>query len=309
MKRIILLLSLTLTPLLFAGEIEKEGKIYSETFKTLNTHDGFRPPPGLSHFAGPFQKSLKILPESILVTSVLFFVNSAEGVPEKQKKKLNEVFQKFYLEILKDKQMQGIPSALPYSLSDKKLSYGHYFLYLPPEITPQTKQIVFLHGYGGNFLIYIYVLKKAFKNCIIVVPSWGSSWAHGNYHYLQEVYADIKSRHAVKIRQPVLMAISAGGGAAFEYYNENPYRFKSIIGLATCPYQRTIDVMKPGLSIIMICGRYDKRFPWEGVKKRAMQVKKKVKDFKLTAVPDNHFFFLSSEKEWIDFIKKNTNLD
>ena len=105
------------------------------------------------------------------------------------------------------------------------------------------------------------------------------------------------------------MAISAGGGAAFKYYNEDPYRFESLISFATCPYRETINEMKPGLSIIMICGKYDKRFPWSGVKRRVKGVRKKVVDFKLKLIPDNHFFFLSSQKEWIDFIKANTKLN
>lgn len=157
MKNIVLLLLFLSLPLVNADEKGITGKIYSETFKTSNTHDGFRPPPSVSRLALSFQKSLKILPESMLVTSVLFLVNSKVGVSEGQKKKLHTVFQKTYLDILKDKQMQGVPSALAYCLSDKSPNYGHYFIYLPAKIEASTKRIVFLHGYGGNFLIYIYV--------------------------------------------------------------------------------------------------------------------------------------------------------
>lgn len=310
MKNILLtLLFFLVLSLLNADEKISAGKVYSETFETANTHDGFRPPTGVAVFASSFQKSLKILPESILVTSVLFLVNSKDGVQQNKKAKLNEIFQKNYLDILKDKQMAGISSALPYCLSDKKPDYGHYFLYLPGKIESSTPGIVFLHGYGGNFLFYIYVLKNAFRNSIIVVPSWGSSWAHGNYKYLEQVYADIKKKFKIRIRKPVLMAISAGGGAAFKYYNEDPYRFKSLTSFATCPYRETIDKMKPGLSIIMLCGKYDRRFPWRGIRGRVEAVKGKVNDFKLKLIPGDHFFFLSSQKEWIDFVKENTTLN
>ena len=308
MKNIVLLLLFLSLQLANADEKSITGKVYSETFRTSNTHDGFRAPTNLSGLASSFQKSLKILPESMLVTSVLFLVNSKVGVSEKQKKKLHAIFQKTYLNILKDKQMQGIPSALPYCLSAQSPNYGHYFIYLPAKIQSSTKRIVFLHGYGGNFMFYIYVLKKAFKDSIIIIPSWGSSWSHGNYRYLQQVYADIETKFSIKIKRPVLMAISAGGGFAFKQYNKSPKRFKSLISFATCPYIRTINRMKPDLSIIMICGKYDKRFPWQGIKSRVMQVKAKVNNFKLKLIPDNHFFFLSSQKEWIKFVKENTNL-
>ena len=159
-----------------------------------------------------------------------------------------------------DDQMKSIPSALSYSLLVKSLIMVIILYIFLIKVTSKTKQIVFLHGYGGNFLIYIYVLKKAFKNSIIIVPSWGCSWALGNYGYLKEVYSDIKQKFSVKIVRPVLMAISAGGGAAFEYYNKAPERFELLISFATCPYRRTIRKMKPELSVMMICGRQDNVF-------------------------------------------------
>ena len=294
--------------LLFCSGVLAEGKVYSEKFKTLNVHEGFKPPSGLASLNSAFQESLKILPESMIVTSVLSLMNNKVGLSEKQKERLSTVFQKAYMEILKDDQMKSIPSALSYSLSGKKPDYGHYFIYLPDKVTSKTKQIVFLHGYGGNFLIYIYVLKKAFKNSIIIVPSWGCSWALGNYGYLKEVYSDIKQKFSVKIVRPVLMAISAGGGAAFEYYNKAPERFELLISFATCPYRRTIRKMKPELSVMMICGRQDKRFPWQGIKRRIWQTREKVNKFRLKILPDDHFFFLSSQDAWVKFVKENTDL-
>ena len=128
MKNIVfVLLFFLLVPLLNADEKNSRGKVYSETFKTSNTHDGFRPPPSVSMFGSSFQKSLKVLPENMLVTSVLFLINSKEGVHKNQKNRLYNIFQKNYSDILKDKQMTGISSALPYCLSDKKPNYGHLF--------------------------------------------------------------------------------------------------------------------------------------------------------------------------------------
>ncbi len=102
MKNIVFILLLLLwLPQLKADKKINAGKIYSETFKTSNTHDGFRPPTNISGLALSFQKSLKILPESMLVTSVLFLLNNKVGVSEEQKKKLHILFQKTYLDILK----------------------------------------------------------------------------------------------------------------------------------------------------------------------------------------------------------------
>jgi dienelactone hydrolase len=151
-------------------------------------------------------------------------------------------------------------------------------------------------------------LKNAFKNNIIIVPSWGSSWKYGNYKYLCEVYDDIKSQFSIKINQPVLMAISGGGGTAFSFYNKEPERFNSLISLATCPYITTVRRMKNNLSIIMICGKNDKRFPWTYIKRLVRSMKATVKDFKVKLLAADHFFFLSHQKEWIEFVKNNTTL-
>jgi hypothetical protein len=125
------------------AEKTDSGKIYSKTFKTSNTHFGFTPPASLNEFKTTFQKSLKILPEDVLISAVLSLVNNQVGVSENQKEKLNELFQKVYIDISKDKQMKDITSVLYYSLSTEKPGYGHYFIYIPPKLHLQQNRLSF----------------------------------------------------------------------------------------------------------------------------------------------------------------------
>jgi pimeloyl-ACP methyl ester carboxylesterase len=87
---------------------------------------------------------------------------------EEQLKNLTEHVNTAYKKIESDPEFIGINSALPYCFAVKKHKEGHCFIYFPEKITANTKSIVFLHGYGGNFLFYTWVLKETFPNFIIM---------------------------------------------------------------------------------------------------------------------------------------------
>ena len=144
-----------------------------------------------------------------------------------------------YDQIAADAVLKNVPSALPYCLSDQRPTQGHYFACYPPKIADDTPVIVFLHGFGGNFLFYAYLLKEAFPDTVILLPSWGGSWRDGTLQYLDDMAADVKRRKSLDVQRPCLMAISAGGPAGFRLYNERPDRFSGYVALASAPSRRS----------------------------------------------------------------------
>jgi len=116
------------------------------------------------------------------------------GLTAEEAKDLCSNLDRVYANISADALFSTIPSALPHCLSDKRAKQGHYFAYYPPHASDKTPAIIFLHGYGGNFQFYIYLLKEEFPASIVLVPSWGASWENGTMQYLDDMLADVKRK-------------------------------------------------------------------------------------------------------------------
>lgn len=58
------------------------------------------------------------------------------------------------------------------ALRARSSDQGHYYC----RHVPDSPVVVFLHGYGGNFLFYIWMLKRLLPACTLVHPSCGIDW-------------------------------------------------------------------------------------------------------------------------------------
>jgi hypothetical protein len=155
---------------------------HSVRFATANTHRGFRARIGSSVVQEIFRRGLNSLPEPIIVQAAIG--GGAElGLSSEQIERLLPLFAKTYESIGRDGQMSMLRSVLPYCLPSTPANHGHYYLYVPQVVSEKTESIVFLHGFGGNFLLYLKVLKDQFPDHIIILPSWGGTWANGNSRY------------------------------------------------------------------------------------------------------------------------------
>src|SRR5262249_24885010 len=58
-----------------------------------------------------------------------------------------------------------------------RFDHGHYFLYVPPRLDRNTPApaLVFLHGSGGNFKSYTWLLSKVAdeRGLVLIAPSFG----------------------------------------------------------------------------------------------------------------------------------------
>src|SRR5205807_2475525 len=94
--------------------------------------------------------------------------------------------------------------------------------------------------------------------------------------------------------RPWLMAISAGGPAAFTIYNSAPTKFSGLVSLASSPEPSDIAAARGNVRILMINGAKDDRFPIEYVRDAVSQLRPRVSglDYEELAGAD-HFFLLT----------------
>lgn len=279
------------------------GKVESCTFPTRSLPPPFHVPKRFADGYKLFQAGGDCLPEGTVVKSVVVMGTPQIGLTANQAQGLYANLDQVYTSILSDALFKNVDSALPYCLADKRPSKGHYFAYYPDKVTDDTQVIVFLHGFGGNFLFYTYLLKEEFPSAIVLLPSWSASWHDGTMQYLDDMYKDVKWKRPLSIRKPCLMAISAGGPAGFRLYNEHPDRFSCCVSLASVPPLAIVPELKDTLRILMVNGKQDSGFRIAHVQSIASKLAERLPHFQIHVLDGDHFFLLSKREETFRVIK------
>jgi pimeloyl-ACP methyl ester carboxylesterase len=279
------------------------GRIESCNFATQSLPPPFRAPRQFADGYKIFQAGGAFIPERITVESVVLMDNSQIKLTAKETQGLQASLDHVYTNISSDALFKNVGSALPYCLADKRPTHGHYFAYFPEKVSDDTPVIVFLHGFGGNFLFYTYVLKEEFPGAVVLVPSWGASWHDGTMQYINDMYKDVKQKRSISVHKPVLMAISAGGPAGFRLYNERPDRFACYVSIASAPPSGTVSELKHDLKILMVNGRQDSGFRIARVQSVASKLAERLPYFQFHVLDGDHFFFLSRREDTFRVIK------
>jgi predicted esterase len=286
-----------------AGGPHAAGKVESCNFPTQSLPPPFQAPKQFAAGYKLFQAGGASLPEEITVKGVVLMGGPELGLTAKETQGLYASLDRVYGSISSDALFKNVGSALPYCLADKRPAQGHYFAYYPAKTADDTQVIVFLHGFGGNFLFYTYLLKEEFPHAVILVPSWGASWHDGTMQYLDDMYKDVKRRRSLSIRKPCLMAISAGGPAGFRLYNEQPDRFSCCVSIASAPSLAIVPELKDNLKILMVNGKQDSRFRIAHVQSIASKLAERLPHFQIHVLDGDHFFLLSKREETFRVIK------
>jgi len=283
------------------------GNVQSVTFKTSVTPPVYRIPASLKKNEKVFRAGLEKLPEGMLVVGALLVGSGELGLSAKQSASLTPLMADTYRKIGADPAFADVPSALPYCFSTTRPKSGHYFLYRPKEIPKEPTCIVFLHGYGGNFQFYTWVLKEEFPEAVILAPSWSVSWYRGSATYLREMLADAEDRTGVRLARPWLMAISAGGRGGFLIYNRLPETFSGYVCLASAPETTTARRLRSDLRILMLNGTEDAMFTINSARRQAALAKRRVPTLRMQEIDGNHFFILSKREQTFEAIRDFMN--
>lgn len=279
--------------------------VESVVFPTTQAMPTARIAPNMAALAVMVEQSVTRLGEGKILQAAVVGAPGPLGLTADQSTALRRGFRDVYGAIAADPLFAQLPSALPQAVSQDAARPGHYFLYAPSRLEPNARVIVFLHGFGGNFQFYLWLLKSAFPEDLIICPSYGIAWSRDGGAYLDEVLTHVAQRFDIADKKPWLMPISAGGPAGFSIYSAAPVKFSGLICLASCPEEMDIAALRGNMKILMVYGAKDDRFPVEHVRAAVAKLRERVRRLSATEfAAADHFFLLTMPKETFEAIRE-----
>jgi len=232
------------------------------------------------------------------VMRLTFVGGNVLGLSTEKSKELHRLLAKRYREISADEIFADVPSSLAYCYSAEKPDSGRATVYVPDEVTAETKVILFLHGYGGSFLFYQHFLAEVFPDHLIVCPAYGISCAKIPRTYIEECLAATAEKIGVELKAPVLIGLSAGGFGGFREYTRRPEAYTGFICMAAYPPAKIVPRSPIDGRIRLVAGG-DESFVKNRVLQRAeLKLKRRTVDYESRLIAgEGHFFMLSAEEE------------
>ena len=138
----------------------------------------------------------------------------------KQAKTLTGLTAAIYGELEADPAFHALGSVMPETYDELwglPFNHGHYYLYVPPGLDRTTPRpaIVFLHGSGGNFKAYTWLLSKVADQLgmVLIAPTYGfGTWREPDTSRLVQGALDDAAQVVSIDRQDVhLIGLSNGG--------------------------------------------------------------------------------------------------
>jgi predicted esterase len=293
-------MKVTITVILFSLNIlYGQRKVESRDFKTQFAGADFIFPEKYKNFKALFYNALNTSSEKSIITLAIALGGKQIGLQTKDTEQLARIIPPIYEEIEEDEEFKNTKSALPYCLSSNK-TQGHYFIYTPEKKAKGT--ILFLHGYGGNFLFYMFALKKEFPDYKIIIPTYGVKWAKNGIPYLNDLLKDLKIDNSKE--KIWLMALSGGGPIGFEFYKKRFDRFKGYTCLASTPLDTQVAQIHKLSNILIINGKKDSPRLLQRVAKNVKAIKASNKKVKSHLIDGSHFFMMTNRKETFNLIRK-----
>ncbi|GEP41986.1 alpha/beta hydrolase family protein [Brevifollis gellanilyticus] len=159
---------------------------------------------------------------------------------------------------------------------------GHYYHYIPANLdrTKPSRTLVFLHGSGGNFKAYVWLLSKIADRigCTIIAPSFGlGNWEKaGAYEAITAAIQDAGRHAAIDPDQIHLMGLSNGGKGVCLAESLPGQRFRSLIFLSGVFHHRIepeeLAKRLGARPALVLSGGSDDRVPWTSVDDYAVRM-------------------------------------
>ncbi len=243
--------------------------------------------------------------EGSLLTSAITVGQRQFNLSPPQVAALTKKLKQVYGKIAADPALAGVRSAVGEAMSQEVHRPGQYFLYRPAVVDADTPAIVFLHGFGGNFQFYTWLLKEHFPDHVIIAPSHGIAWTRSAQArtFLDESLNDAQTHLGVKLNKPSwLIALSAGGPAGFAFYNDTPTRFAGLIALATCPDPKQVPELRHDLKVLMLNGTADDRYSIARVREIVRPIANRSTGWECREMESDHFFLLTKSGAMFDLV-------
>lgn len=233
-----------------------------------------------------------------------------------QRRDLAAMTDTMYAEISTDPDFTAVGSALPSIYREVgfgEFRDGHYFHYIPASVdrTKPTPALVFLHGSGGNFKAYTWLLSKIADELgiTVIAPSFGmGNWEKkGGYEAITHAVADAGKHAAIDPNHIHLMGLSNGGkGLCLAESTDGP-KFRSLIFLSAVFHSRIRPAdlasrLQPR-RVLILSGGSDDRVPWEYVSGYAEKLKASGLDVTSRRFDgEDHFLFFRQRAEVLKLV-------
>jgi pimeloyl-ACP methyl ester carboxylesterase len=218
------------------------------------------------------------------------------GLRQDEISRLQRLFATYYSGVRKSPLFSNVPSVLDYCLSERKPQQGLATVYVPAKLTPKTKSVLFLHGYGGSLLAYPHYLSSVFSNHVIVCPAYGISPAEIPNEYLSEALKAAGMRLNVALPNPTLIGLSTGGFGACRAYVRAPRTFRGLIVLGAYPPDEVAGKWTGEMTVRFLLGSKESYVANGSFKGQMAGVRTKVESLEWKTIPGaDHFFLLSHQ--------------
>lgn len=235
-----------------------------------------------------------------------------------QAHRLSQLTMEIYQELESDPDFHALGSVMPQAYDDlwfQRADHGHYFLYVPTNLRRDrpAPAMVFLHGSGGNFKVYPWLLAEVADELgmVLICPSYGmGNWtSKDSAKLIQQTLSDAKRAVSIDSKQIHLMGLSNGGLGVGHVARDLGDQFKSITLISPVVDREVIQTPKffvkwKGKSVCIISGAEDDRVPLPSVEAAASAMTKKGIQVTLKAIPSaDHFLLFSHRQEVIAQLK------
>jgi len=194
----------------------------------------------------------------------------------KQSGELSGLTRSIYAELEADEDFRALGSVLPEAYNEiwgQRFNHGHYFLYIPPRLDRKipAPTLVFLHGSGGNFKAYTWLLSKVAeeRGMVLIAPTFGmGNWdLQRSEPVVMAALEDAARAMPLDLNQVHLAGLSNGGlGVSHVAASEAGRRFRSLIFLSPVCNEDALSSEKFSSQwrdkpVLIITGQSDDRVP------------------------------------------------
>ncbi|TDU81637.1 prolyl oligopeptidase family protein [Prosthecobacter fusiformis] len=236
-----------------------------------------------------------------------------------QSRELSAWTAEIYRELEADADFHALGSVMPVAYADLWLGrggQGHSFLYVPPGLKRDVPApvLVFLHGSGGSFKAYPWLLSQMADELglVLICPSYGmGNWnAADSAGVVEAALADAENVVRLDRGKMHLMGLSNGGKGLGHAGRDLGEKFASLTFIS--PVVETGSIKDPrfignwqGKPVFIITGAKDDRVPLESVTYVSSVMKKNGAQVTLKTVPQaDHFLLFSHRREVIAQLKE-----
>jgi predicted esterase len=230
---------------------------------------------------------------------------------QRQASGLKQFTAELYRDLERDPDFRALGSVMPEVYADlrgSRFETGHVFLYVPATRDPSQPRpaLVFLHGSGGNFKAYLWLLSQLAErlNVVVIAPSYGmGNWNGTDTAAIVKAAIAMSSNHVkIDANNVHVMGLSNGGLGVTQLLQPNGTPFRSFVFLSPVfDTVRISEMRNPSLAnlpIFVLTGSLDDRVPLDYVEATARSLTARGGAVTLERLSDaNHFAFFSHREK------------